>query len=430
MYRKIKLVLLFVLLLSVFAVGHKAMAQDNNITIKNYQVKVTTPDRARLLNIPNSKTEIYYYRKSDGKKVTVDNVITNKKGEINNVKVNVPSDVNRLYFVHELKDSKGNGITDENNRIIKMISSKKIDGNNTIDTIEKRIFGNRNNNNANYSYLYAWNVLNEVIDDYKDATTFTSKELQRKTGKYVRPFDEKPIKIKYNESDKVGGMFTTSAINRGDIKNGEQYIKFNLPFLENASDFNTFANRIRVYVAHEYGHWTMFQSIGREGMTRYGYRTHISYNEVPQVSYKEGYALFQANRFPYRFNMNGNLDVLVQGSRRDMLYGKSTNSTVMHVLRDIYDLDNRIEKRDDIYNISDDVLGKEGYTETQREQLSSGLMYITMRDSKATTLEEYITYLKKYYVNDVKEFNKILNLNGINEKGQFTRDEQGNVINQ
>ena len=346
------------------------------------------------------------------------------------MKINVPSNVNRLYFVHELKDSKGNGITDENNRIIKMISSKKIDENNTIDTIEKRIFGNRDNNNANYSYLYAWNVLNEVIDDYKDATTFTSKELQRKTGKYVRPFDEKPIKIKYNESDKVGGMFTTSAINRGDIKNGEQYIKFNLPFLENASDFNTFANRIRVYVAHEYGHWTMFQSIGREGMTRYGYRTHTSYNEVPQVSYKEGYALFQANRFPYRFNMNGNLDVLVQGSKRDMLYGKSTNSTVMHVLRDIYDLDNRIEKRDDIYNIPDDVLGKEGYTETQREQLSSGLMYITMRDSKATTLEEYITYLKKHYVNNVKEFNKILNLNGINDKGQFTRDEQGNLINQ
>ena len=225
------------------------------------------------------------------------------------------------------------------------------------------------------------------------------------------------------------GLFTKANRDIGDISKGERYLKINLPFLNKASEYNRFEELMRIYVAHEYAHWTMFQSIGREGMTGYGYRTHSSYNKVPQVSYKEGYALLHANRFPYRFNMNGRLDVLVQGAEREKLYGKSTNKTVMNVFKDIYDLDNRVEKRDDLYNISDDVLGKNGYTKTQREQLSNGLIYITMRDSKATTLEEYVTYLKKYYVNDVREFNKILNINGINDKGQFTRDEQGNLIN-
>lgn len=429
MNKKINLAFVFILFLSLFVLGQKVMAQDNTVTIEHYQVKVSTPDRAMLLNIPNSKTEIYYYSKSNGQKVSLANVITNDKGAINNVKVNVPSNVDRLYFVHKLEDEKGNGVTDSDGRIVKVVSSKDINDDNTINSIEKRIFGNRDNNNANYSYIDAWNVLNKVIEDYKDATNFTVQEMKRKKGETLRPFDEKPIKIQYNESEKLKGLFTKANRDIGDISKGERYLKINLPFLNKASEYNRFEELMRIYVAHEYAHWTMFQSIGREGMTGYGYRTHSSYNKVPQVSYKEGYALLHANRFPYRFNMRGSLDVLVQGAEREKLYGKSTNKTVMNVFKDIYDLDNRVEKRDDLYNISDDVLGKNGYTKTQREQLSNGLIYITMRDSKATTLEEYVTYLKKYYVNDVREFNKILNINGINDKGQFTRDEQGNLIN-
>ena len=51
-----------------------------------------------------------------------------------------------------------------------------------------------------------------------------------------------------------------------------------------------------------------------------------------------------------------------------------------------------------------------------------------MLDSKATTLEEYIKYLKENYVHDTHEFNKILRLNGLTEDGKFTLDENGNPL--
>ena len=79
----------------------------------------------------------------------------------------------------------------------------------------------------------------------------------------------------------------------------------------------------------------MYQAIGREGMTGYGYKTHSSYNKVPQVSYKEGWGLFHANRFTWKYNMNIRLDDDVQNKDRQLLYGKSTNRTAYSVFRDI-----------------------------------------------------------------------------------------------
>ena len=62
--------------------------------------------------------------------------------------------------------------------------------------------------------------------------------------------------------------------------------------------------------------------------------------------------------------MNVKLDTMVQKDKiqdpqygkKDQLFGKSTNSTVYYVIRDLYDLDNNIEGKEDKYNVAKDVL--------------------------------------------------------------------------
>lgn len=425
--RKKGFLLLFVSIIAVLFLSHPSYASQNkDVNIKHYHVDATTYKRLNFTSIPNSETEIYYYRKSDGRKVSVKTVYSDDKGNINNVKINIPDDVNRIYFNHILRDKTGSAIVDENGKTVSMVSSKGINGN-TIDSNELRIFGSMTKANKFYSYVRCWDIYNDMLQDMKDATSFTAKELKAKQGKTVEPFEEKKVIIKYKENDKSKGLAGTYNNDFGDIKKGDFVLQLFLPMYDNPTDQNKMDERMKVYVAHEYAHYTMFQAIAREGMTSHGYKTHSSYNKYPQVSYKEGWGLFHANRYPYRLNMNGNLDVVVQGKDKDILYGKSTNRTVYSVFRDIYDLDNRIEKRDDMYNIARDNFGR-NYSTEQIEQLSNGLMFFAMRDSKATTLEEYVKYLKENYVHDTHEFNKILRLNGLTEDGKFTLDENGNPL--
>ncbi|VED33374.1 Uncharacterised protein [Staphylococcus warneri] len=136
--------------------------------------------------------------------------------------------------------------------------------------------------------------------------------------------------------------------------------------------------------------------------------------------------------------MNVKLDTMAQKDKiqdpqygkKDQLFGKSTNSTVYYVIRDLYDLDNNIEGKEDKYNVAKDVFGdKRNYSNQDLEKLSDGLLYITMRESKATTLEEYLKYLDNNFVNDKQGFTQVLNTNGLNSSGQFTLDENNNKIN-
>ncbi|ULG73999.1 hypothetical protein [Macrococcus brunensis] len=99
--------------------------------------------------------------------------------------------------------------------------------------------------------------------------------------------------------------------------------------------------------------------------------------------------------------MNWALDVSVQRSQLnyrygnyEKLYGKSTNLTVFHVLRDIYDPNNKIESSQDPYDIVNDVFEGKKYSDSEKENLANGLTYIAMRESKATTLEEYIKFMQ------------------------------------
>ena len=66
---------------------------------------------------------------------------------------------------------------------------------------------------------------------------------------------------------------------------------------------------------------------------------------------KEGWALFQANRSTWGYNMNTKLDTTVQTSKNHKFGNKQNFATVYNVLRDFYDLENIEEgKNDQIYS--------------------------------------------------------------------------------
>lgn len=167
-----------------------------------------------------------------------------------------------------------------------------------------------------------------------------------------------------------------------------------------------------------------------------GYSSHSGYNNNIKTSYKEGWALFQANRYPYGYDRNWHLDNSMQTSetgdsagKLEKCYGKSTNWTVNSVLRDIYDMDSPREPEDQ-YDIAKDwkpdvVSGDQEF----RKKLSTGLMFIAMVNSKATTLEEYVTYMKENeFVKDKIRFDIIMVLNGVDYLGRFTLDKNGNRL--
>ncbi|MBO0458485.1 hypothetical protein JZO77_17260 [Enterococcus hulanensis] len=56
-----------------------------------------------------------------------------------------------------------------------------------------------------------------------------------------------------------------------------------------------------------------------------------------------------------------------------------------------------------------------------RMKLSNGLMFITMVKSRATTLAEYIQYMKANgMVKNTAQFDAILKLNGLDTNGNYT----------
>lgn len=412
--------------------------KTKSINIKKYQFNITRENGTNPLIIPNAVKTIYY-KDSNGKRVNVKTFKSNKYGQISG-KITVPKNIKRVYVEHILKTSNNEMLLNKDRKVVKLYSHINLSQDNIVNKVDKGTMGNPvSKRNLNWTYVKVWQEYFNFIQDQKTAVNYAVDQLNKKGYKNIDKYSSKPSKIVFENSSKEAGLSIYSVSKtQNDLKKGDHYQLIKLPIIQNSTNYNSFSDRVKVFVAHEYSHWQMVQAVGVNNIrATEGYKTHSSYNKNEIVSWKEGYALLNANRYPWKFNMNGNLDIKVQTSQRDnpkygareKLYGKSTNYTVFNVLRDIYDPINRIEGSNDRYNIAEDVLGKGKYNQDQLEKLSNGLMYITMRDSKAKNLSEYIQYVDKHYVKDHKEFYKILKLNGLTKDGKFTLDENNKRIN-
>lgn len=243
----------------------------------------------------------------------------------------------------------------------------------------------------------------------------------------------------YNE--KGGAFFKSNSEGIGVIKKGTPYIHVPHPESLSAKTRAEQKENLNANLSHEWAHWTMYQALG--SLDSDDYSSHSGYNTNVKTSYKEGWALFHANRYPYGYHWNWRLDNSMQTSetidikngRLEKCYGKSTNWTLNSVLRDIYDKEAKDKnlkelEPEDQYDIAKDwkpdvVSGDQEY----RKKLSTGLMFIAMVNNKATTLEEYVTYMKENeIVKDNIRFDILLTLNGLEYNGRFMLDKDGNRI--
>ena len=123
------------------------------------------------------------------------------------------------------------------------------------------------------------------------------------------------------------------------------------------------------------------------------------------------------------------IDFMVQTDNKNgvnRLFGKSTNITVLQVLYDLLD----VTSKDENYSIASRYLD-EDLSELEQKKLNLGIMHTIMAESKATTLQEFLTYLEKNYVKtkkDKAEFAKVLEVNGLSREGAFTLDNDGNPL--
>lgn len=418
--------------------SNKQNNKMKTIKIKHYQFNITTQDGKNPITLPYT-IKHFYYKDDNNKRIDIKTIKADKNGQVKG-KISIPKNINRIYVEHELKSRNDEMLLNKDRKIVKLYSHINLSKNNKIDQIDKGTMGNPiNKRNLNWSYVKTWQEYFNFKKDQKDAVNYTVDQLKKYGYKNIEKYNSKPSKIVFENSSKEAGLSVYSVSKtKNDLKKGDHYQLIKLPIIQNSTNYNSFSDRIKVFVGHEYSHWQMVQAVGATKMrTPEGYKTHSSYNKNETVSWKEGYALFNANRYPWKFNMNGNLDIKVQNSKKtnpkygakEILYGKSTNYTVFNILRDIYDLQNRVEGKYDQYNIAEDVFGKRKYNQDQLEKLSNGLIYITIRDSKAKTLKDYLQYIDKYYVKNHKQFYNILKLNGLTKDGKFTLDENNKKIN-
>lgn len=439
--------LLVLLGIVFFTVGSESHAAEKPVTINRFLLQLYSDKKEEAIPIRNASVNVLYYD-ADGKRQFLRNdVKSDENGEIKNVTVNMPEGINRVYFQYGMTNSEVGSLVSSKGNVYHPIVSAIIPENRQIDHTDTRFImnlGNEATKEFNYQLFTFWDLYQELVKEMKDNVQTALDAFPELKNDFNFSFEPIPVLYEpnYTYDEKGGAFFKSKSEGIGVIKKGTPYIHVPHPESLSVKTRAEQKENLSVNLSHEWAHWTMYQALG--SLDGGGYSTHSGYNTNVKTSYKEGWALFHANRYPYGYHWNWRLDTSMQTSetvykngRLEKCYGKSTNWTVNSVLRDIYDMEATNYDKDatnmepeDQYDIAKDwkpdvVSGDQEY----RKKLSTGLMFIAMVNSKATTLEEYVTYMKDNgFVKDKIRFDIDLILNGVDQRGRFTLDKDGNRI--
>ena len=286
-----------------------------------------------------------------------------------------------------------------------------------------------NSKEYNYQSIKIWNNYYEMVSDTREGIQLACEIFPQSKSNF--DYELKPITVLYENgySKTSSAAFASMGNDLGEVKKGTPYLS--IPHIEKMKTYSREQQDewYKVNLSHEWAHWAMFLALGR--LAGGGYFEHTGYNADVQMSYKEGWAVFHANRYAYGYNWNWLLDNSLQSGSKKYTdcFGKSTNWTVNSVLRDIYDKESPRESEDQ-YDLAKDWKPTIANDHEARKKLSNGLMFVIMAKSKARTLEEYIGYMKANgFVKDLESFDKVLSLNGLDSLGRFTLDRDGTRIN-
>lgn len=426
-------------------VGSEGNAAEKEVIVNRFLLQIYSDKKEDAIPIKNASVRVIYYD-ADGKRhILREDVKSDDNGEIKNVSVTIPEGISRVYFQYGLTNTDTGSLVNSKGGLYYPIVSTLIPENRQIDHTETRFIMNGGvelTKESNYQAIKVWNLYQSMVKEMKENVDTTLNAFPELKEKFNFNFEPIPVLYEHNYVLGNGAFFKSKSDGIGVIKKGTPFIHIPHSDTLNSKTRAEQEENFNVNLAHEWAHWTMYQALG--SLDGGGYSSHSGYNTNIKTSYKEGWALFHANRYPYGYKWTWRLDNSMQTSksvdptrgRLESCYGKSTNWTVNSVLRDIYDKES-VDKEskelepEDQYDIAKDWKPNlDPADQEYRENLSTGLMFIAMVNSKATTLEEYITYMKENgFVKDQIRFDIVLVLNGVDHLGRFTLDQNGKRIN-
>jgi len=397
----------------------RTVAGSRTVKIQKIFFEITDlPKEATPVSMPKTNFSVSYTL--NNKEVLLHEGKTNAAGEISNLSFpNIPNEVTTLNIRFYLGNDERGFVQRYNKKPYTFHHARTIPENSIIDVSSSSARFGVTGDTDSYFYNYVAAKINYI---FEQSVQEYSNNVAKANDLFpdTKPFELAPINMNFEK----GQMLDE---NNGFNKNG--HLGGGIPdiVIVDKSDRTKFTDPIilKRTVMHEWTHWNWFRyAYAPSGV----YDGQYGYNTNPRVSYKEGWALINDEMFARNYDLDW-IDSLVQTDKYNgvnRLFGKSTNMTVLLVLYDLID----VISKDEDYSIARRYLDEE-LSELEQKKLNLGIMHTIMAESKATTLQEFLTYLEKNYVRtkkDKADFAKVLEVNGLSREGAFTLDNNGKPL--
>lgn len=411
---------LFITLGVLLGLNARGQADDTrSVTVKNFQISVIYDDETLAAPIPDSEYTITY-TDADGNSIEAATGETDSNGAIQDVTLDIPSDVSTIKVNYTLGNADRGYILRSNGNKYQLAYTKSIPTNNIINYTANSKFGVVGNEARYESNFVAARINNYYVQAVDELTSAIDAAHKQFSG--ISSFENKPINITFERGYHLNEI--NAFYRNGHDSSGTPDI-----VIADRTSLGTFTTAyLMANVMHEWTHWNLYRTANLPSGT---YTSHYSYNTNVKISYKEGLALFAGNVFAYDYDRSST-DNQVQTDDSDgvnRLFGKSTNKTVEQVLYDLLDVNSNGEDED--FYITERYLDDDTLTEKQIDKLNFGVIYAEMMQSKAQSLSEFLQYIENKYVltnSDKTKFEKVLSVNGLSSTGDFTLDEDGNAL--
>lgn len=397
----------------------RAVAGSRTVKIEKIYFEITDGTK-NVTPVPIPKTNFSVSYSLGGKDTLLHEGRTNAAGEIAGLSFpNIPNEVTSLIVRFYLGNSERGFVQRYNRKPYTFHHARTIPANSVINVSSNTARFGVAGNPDTYFYNYVAAKINYI---FEQSVQEYSNNVAKANDLFpdTKPFELAPINMNFEKDQMIDKS-------NGFNKNG--HLGGGVPdiVVADRSARTRFIDPVilKRTVMHEWTHWNWYRyAYAPSG----GYEGQYSYNANPRVSYKEGWALINDEMFARNYDLDW-IDSLVQTDKYNginRLFGKSTNMTVLLVLYDLID----VNSKDEDYSIARRYLDEE-LSELEQKKLSLGIMHTVMAESKATTLQEFLTYLEKNYVrtkNDKAKFAKVLEVNGLSRDGSFTLDNDGNPL--
>ena len=377
--------------------------ESNEVQIDSFKLHIRENAQTEAFPVKNVKVNVYGSKKGEEKAFLLGSTMSNEDGEVTNLRYKAQKNFDQVHFQYMFGNDERGYIIRLTNYKYNANTTRSIPANRKIHTTGIGTISGANGTAAFYVKLTKLNnAYDEVYQKQKLAVEKAKAYIDTSQVSF------KPINVIYDiDSDVLGGGFNRNG-HGGQVKG---------PILIlSTTDVVDF----RAAMAHEWGHWNMYRVNGMPGGS---YKTH--HDQVnPYVSYKEGWALFQRHQFTCGLENELANETQVQNSSR--LFGVSTNYTVKGALYDIYDMNfpkNQLKEKDEFDVYTAFVNGSHAIAE--KDLISEGLMYTLMVNSKASTFQEFYTYLMNTHIVNHPDktlkgkLEQAMKNNGIEKDGNF-----------